>query len=332
MKGIRISHALAIVAVIGSAETFSGCNMGADPDLGAKLDTLTSIGRENATAWMRTDEDGHSELLVLGGSADGDSKRFVLTTFFPDMTGTLDAGTYTSTDERIVLRVESEYTKKLELDLPPISRTGSVREDFAVPKEISYAAAVKGGLLHLRPKAGAEIVMTEFWDVMAKIDLSADAGFDMLSRTFNLTTVSLQMRIPGFGGAGLLNYSNGPSEFVGAVDGASTIEMTSILPAAADIRLNGFQDFPGMVFTGNQLSTTDMDGNGNLTGTIHFTMKDPRKGRTLRIEGDLTYSLTLTNGTTSDGGYEVTLTTGEGQFVSWKEAENLDFRSILPPR
>ena len=60
-------------------------------------------------------------------------------------------------------------------------------------------------------------------------------------------------------------------------------------------------------------------------------MEDPREGGTYRISGDLSYDLTLGNGASSGGGYNVTLSNDTTWYVPFEEGETLDFRSILPP-
>lgn len=307
------------------------CNLGGYPDLGSKLDTLMSIGQEGAVAWMRTVDDGRSEILVLGELPDAEPARFVFVRMNPNSTGTISAGTYVLQNEQIILSVSSEYNKTLELDVPPSSRTGSTRTDFDPPQEIRYGAKLEGERLHLSSPAGT-MVMTDMWDVVSTIDVSTQEGVNMLSRVYNLSTVSLQMRIPGFGGAGLLQYASGPASFVGVVGGNASIEMTAVLSPVAELLFDEYEDYPGIILIGDQVSSTDMAGDGNLSGTMHFSMRDPRAGGDFAVEGDLTYELDLRNGTSSDGGYTITLSTGTVWTVPYQEGENMDFRLILPPR
>jgi hypothetical protein len=309
----------------------AGCDLGGYPDLASRLDTLEAIGQEDATAWMRTAVDGHSDILVLGGPAASASRGFVLITMHTNSTGTILAGTAAVTEERIVLSVTSTYEKKSELDEPPASRQGSTREDHQPPRKIVYEAEPKDGRLHLTQGGAPTMVMTDLWDVISTIDVTSQSGVEMLARVFNLSTVSLQMRIPGFGGAGLMQYAREPSEFVGVIRGKGTIEMKEVLNPLAEILFIDYQDYPGIVLNGDQLSKTDMGGNGNLSGTMRFSMVDPRGGGTFDIQGELTYQLTLTNGTSSEGGYTVVLSNGTTWTVPYKSAENMDFREILPP-
>jgi hypothetical protein len=335
MKQWNLSQPLCIARVLPRMLLLfamgQGCNVGSYPDLGSKLDPLTSIGDQGAAAWMRTATDGHSDFFVFGNSPAQGERRFIFVTMMRDCTGSMQAGTFEVQDDKIILKMESEYTKTLELDVPPSSREGSVRVDYSPPREIIWSAFIQNGLLHVSGEDGERMVMTDLWDVIPTIDVSSDAGVDMLVRLYNVTTVSLQMRIPGFGGAGLLQYSGEPSEFVGVIDGASSIEMTSVFSPVVEIAFADYKDYPGIVIDGKQVSSTDMKGDGTVTGPMHFAMADPREGGVFRIEGDLTYQITLKNGTSSDGGVDVTLSTGKKRLVPWYEGENLDFRSVLPP-
>lgn len=308
-----------------------GCNLGGYPDLGEKLDTLTSIGEANATAWMRTFTDGSSEILVLGSAENGDAGRFAWVTMAVDSTGTILAGSYQVAENRITLLVRSEYKKILELEVPPASRTGSTRVDHEPPLAVVCDAELIDGRLRLRDNEVEPRIMTNLWDVIPAIDVTTQTGVDMLARVFNLSTVALQMRIPGFGGAGLLQYAGSPAEFVGVVAGVSSIELTEVLNPVAEIFFDQYKDYPGIVLHGDQISKTSMAGDGHLEGTIHFTMADPRQGGVFRVEGDLTYHLSLTNGTSSDGGYTIVLSDGATWKVSHQEAETMDFRALLLP-
>ncbi len=328
----RTPCSLLRIAALLSFLMVSGCNLGGYPDLGEKLDTLTSIGEAKATAWMRTRADGSSEILVLGESENGDVGRFAWITMEVTSTGSILAGSYAVAENRITLLVRSEYTKILELEVPPASRNGSSRNDYDPPQSIVYDAELVDDRLHLQQDGDAEWVMTDLWDVIPAIDVTTQTGIDMLARVFNLSTVALQMRIPGFGGAGLLQYAGSPSDFVGVVAGMGSIELTEVLNPVAEIFFDQYKDYPGIVLHGDQISKTSMAGDGHLEGTIHFSMADPRKGGVFRVEGDLTYHLSLKNGTSSAGGYTIVLSDGATWDVSYREAENMDFRTLLPPR
>ena len=306
------------------------CNVGGYPDLGSRLDTLVSIGDGGATAWMKTDDEGASDILVLGDTADADTGRFALLHLRPNSTGTLRVGTYVVDDERIMLSVESEYRKISQLDVPPSARDGSVREDFDPPTVLACEADMVDGKLDIMLD-GNPSLMTNLWDVISTVDPAAQGGAAMLCRFFNLPVVSLQMRIPGFGGAGLLQYSGEPSNFAGVIGGKGSIRMTSVLSPTAEIAFADFRDFPGITVDGYQISATDMAGDGSLTGTMNFTMQDPRLEGAFSVSGEISYDMVLRNGTPSDGGYNVTLSNGTSDFVSYKDAETLDFRSVLPP-
>jgi hypothetical protein len=320
---------LAMIGLWFTAALFS-CNLGGYPDLGKKLDTLNSIGTSNATAWMRTTREGASEILVLGDASNGNAGGFVWVTMEKNTTGSMLAGNYEVGGNRMTLFVTSEYTKTLELDVPPSSRQGSTRQDNDPPVEMTYKAEKIDERLHLTADDGTLLTMTDLWDVISTIDVSTQAGVNMLARVFNLSTMSLFMRIPGFGGAGLLQYAREPSKFVGIIDGVGSIEMTSVLSPVAEIFFNDFQDYPGISLTGDQISTTDMAGDGHLEGTIRFSMVDPREGGEFSIAGDLTYDLILTNGTSSDGGYTIVLSNDTSWTVPYQEGETMDFRPLLP--
>ncbi len=324
-ESIRRFRCAALAALV-----LLGCNVGGYPDLGSELDNLAFTGSKNATAWMRTLADGSSELLVLGAAPEGRTAGFVLVTMRTDSTGTILAGEYTHRAATLVLSATSEYTKTAEFDRPPSGRTGSTRTDFETPEEMRFTLEETDGRLRLDGDDGTA-VMIDLWEVVSAIDPSTQAGMEMIARVYNLSTVSLQMRIPGFGGAGLLQYLNEPGEFVGVLGGRATIEMSSPTEPRAEILFFDYKDFPGMVLDGDQISKTDMSGEGTLTGTVRFSMNDPREGGTFHVAGDLTYRLGLTNGRSSSGGYTVIMDDGADWEIAYDTAETLDFRSLLPP-
>ena len=133
-----------------------------------------------------------------------------------------------------------------------------------------------------------------------------------------------QVRIPGFGGSSILQYST-PATFVGELSGTVRIGVSSILSPLTEIDDAGYADLAGAGVAGLQSTKVNISGNGYMYGTLDFVFRpvDPLAPVTgtvsYGVSGGGEDSIQLTAGLVTGGGYQVAVDGGSSGRVDGVE-------------
>ncbi len=120
----------------------------------------------------------------------------------------------------------------------------------------------------------------------------------------NLTVISSQARIPGFGGMGMLEYTS-TAAFAGTSSGGLTVKLESPFAPRTDITFTGFADFDGMVADGLQVTDVNLSGDGRMSGVLTFHLT-PAPGPPMAVSLDYG-NVSLANGVPTGGTYGVSV-------------------------
>ena len=130
-------------------------------------------------------------------------------------------------------------------------------------------------------------VVTLYDNIMGEaIDVRAKRFMQM----YELTIITSQTKIEGFRGMGMIQYLGRTVAFKGIRVG--TFEVTS------DFNYKGYSDYQGLTIHGLQRSQSGMSGDGNMSGTVDFTL-----GGSQTWTGSVNYDAIVLENTLPTKGY-----------------------------
>ncbi len=315
--------AIAVVAAPLLAAALTGC--GPYTDVGQKLDVgATILAGDTWIAATATE----ARLLVLGKpEQEGERAAFAFTSIaLPISAGTSVRalqGTYHESRADGWLRLEEtlEYRLADESAAALLSRHGSTRDD--IDRMVTFTQSRAGGRLALGggdPGVAASYVPLP--DALARLGAGTPFGPDTPSgaacafQLANLAVRSSQVRILGFGGPSMTQYSVA-AFFKGTLAGDVRVYFNG---SGADITYRDFADFAGVRIAGTQSTNVDWSGNGHMYGTVAVTLEPAplAGGATPPITGTIGYgdrngggdSIQIHDGLASGGRYVVALDAG----------------------
>lgn len=318
------------LAALGAAlaAALGGC--GRYAELAQKLDVTARIAGDT---WVAAGASRTETRLLLVGAPDASGAAPFQ---FTDISAPVHAdgtagtavlayqGTWTETGAGdATLRIAHTYSMPDESGVGILSRLGARRSDD--PRTIRVAVARAGGRLTITGDpslSGTYVGLTEAMRVLGTTTArDAACAYQM----FSLAIQSSEVRIIGFGGAGMTQYQR-PETYVGTVAGTVRVAMTGTTTVTTTITYAGFQDQGGIVVDGPQVTTSSWGGDGHMAGVMSYTLTplpvDPASAVTLT--GTLDYggagnpadAVQITNGNTSGGVYVSTLSGGVTARVS----------------
>ncbi len=295
----------------------AGC-IGPYPEVGQQLDLGITV--EGATTWVATSGD-EAKVLLFGAPNGLDPTTCGLVRITGGIAVETHLGSCTGNAElrRFAFAADVRYGLEDERAKSLLSRAGATRQEVSFVDEVAYAAA--GGRLQL--VGGAGLLAGEYVELtgaLGALDPATEAGAACAFQVANLAVLSSQVRVLGFNSGGMTQYLT-EAAFGGLLEGQLGVRVTNLLAPLATLSYQGFSDLTGVVLSGDQLTKTNLSGNGFMSGTVGFRLA--RRGPTGSAAlpdavGELTYgqpdgtgdSVRITNGTATSGAYLVTLTGG----------------------
>jgi hypothetical protein len=306
-----------LAAALFLAAALGGC--GPYAELGQKLDVgITIVGGES---WISA-SGSEVRVLVLGPpGAAGAPGAFAFTSMsIPIAAGTAawaTQGSFTgaATDLSITLHEKFLFRMDDERGTPLLQRHGSTRTD--VDQALSFGQARGGGQLVLTGDpsiAGTYVLLPE---ALARRGSSSPTDAACAFHLANLAVLSSQVRIIGFGSAGMTQYKT-PSTFQGALAGSVNVAVHGTFSVTTDITYSQFSDFAGVRIDGTQTTHSDAGGNGSMSGTVALTLSPLPSPPAQEIAGTISYgssadpgdAIQISDGTPTGGNYVVTLAGG----------------------
>jgi len=311
---------LAALPLLAALPALAGCLTAPYPNFAEQLDVANQVSGDSWVASADGPEGEEVKVLVVGDDGQGGDPRFSFTSILPRSVRKLQ-GTWlwNEATSRLVLTADYEYVFPDESGKPVTQRTGAQRR--AVTIEESLAASVSDGRLVLAGGSGALAgTYTLFREALGALGAAPEVSPGCAFRVFNLTILSSQVRIPSFGGTGILQYTT-PANFQGERTGAVTIGVANVFNPLTTIDYVEYSDFSGAAVAGLQSTQVNTAGNGYMFGTLEFAFRpvEPLP----QVTGTVTYgeqggggdSIRLTSGLVSGGGYQVAVSGGQGGFV-----------------
>jgi hypothetical protein len=305
------------------AAALGGC--GPYAELAQKLDVGVTIA--GGEAWISA-TGSEVRVLVLGPpDPTGAPAPFAFTSMsLPIAAGTAvwsTQGVWTGTaaDPSITLREMLLYRMDDERGTPLLERHGATRTD--VDRTLPFGQSRAGGRLVLSgdpSMAGTYVLLPE---ALARLGSSSPADAACAFHVANLAVLSSEVRIIGFGSAGMTQYKTSAS-FRGTVSGSVNVAVHGTFSVTTDITYTQFSDFAGVRIDGTQTTNVDAGGNGSMSGTVSLALFPQPSPPAQEIDGSISYgssadpgdAIQISSGSPTGGNYIVTLAGGGTTKVS----------------
>lgn len=292
---------------VASAALLAGCGgLGPYADVGQKLDVgLRLTGGE---AWVSV-ADPDVRILVLGRTPDGLPSQFAFSVLSVPVGAGISNHTlqgYWQEHDKMILTEQTDYTLPNERSVGLNSRFGSRRRDDV--NRVFVLDTTRTDRLTLGGDPTFAGTYTPLGTALAHLGTATASDAACAYYVANLTVMTAQVRILGFGGPAMVQYRS-PETFEGTISGAVRVGMSGDI-LAPDVRID-FQslvDFPGVQLDGAQLTHTDSGGNGRTEGTVRFTIQPAAPAPALT--GAVLYDLDITNGFAGGGQYHIAIDGG----------------------
>ncbi len=294
-----------LALLLGSLAALS-CNLGPYPDLLEPVDKLPPI-EGSANGWILVESDA-TQVLVLG--EDG---SYLWSTVRRDTSVRAEQGAFVEDAGRIT------FTSSVVYDFPMESGPVEDREgarDEEVEAEHTYEFdATDDGLSVALDGVGTFISLT---DAVRTLDMESEFDRACLMRTVQLSVRTVQARIRGFGGAGLLIYRDNETDYSGLLSGRLLILLEGLTNPLTTISYETFGDFPELVLFDTFTTLVDSSGTGEMAGEMRFAFGhdateagDSSEGLDLDFAGAIGYgpedAIQITAGDVTGGSYRLRL-------------------------
>ncbi len=305
-------RSLAAMLLVGAA--LGGC--GPYTELGQKLDVGVTIA--GGETWI-TASGSVVRILVLGPPDPGGAPvPFAFTSMtIPIAAGTAvwsAQGTWTGTaaSPSIALRERLLYRMDDERGTPLLQRHGATRDD--VDRTLSFGQSRAAGQLVLTGDdsiAGTYVLLPE---ALAHLGSATADDAACAFHVANLAVLSSQVRIVGFGSAGMTQYKT-PASFKGTMAGSVNVAVSGFTSIDTDITYTQFSDFGGVRIDGTQSTHVDAGGDGSMSGIVTLAFFPQPSPPAQELDGAISYggggdAIQISNGSPTGGNYVVTLTGG----------------------
>jgi len=274
--------------VIGALLFFS-CDIGGFQDLAEMIDPTTPIG-ENSYSYMRTTLDGTNNVteLITYSESDGDGNGELVFIVLVDDADDLDPANwklhvsmiradYILSDTTITLKpyivYHNQYTAGLtnatQRDDPDdFDQIVSLTHLNYVTDDHSFDDSVADTLTY--DSNNYTSVTTLYDNIMRESDAMVRAKQFM--QMYELTIITSQTKIEGFGGMGMIQYLGRTVAFKGIRVGTFELTSEGAFSNTTDFNYKGYSDYQGLTIHGLQRSQSGTSGDGNMSGTVDFTL------------------------------------------------------------
>ncbi len=293
----------------------------------AELAQTLDVGATSAGGQAWISASGTQARVLLLGPPDpaGGPAAFAFTSMsLPIAAGTAvwsAQGEWTgaATDPSITLRERLLYRMDDERGTPLLQRHGATRTD--VDRSLSFGQSRAGGRLVLTGDASIAGTYLLLPDALARLGSSSATDAACAFHLANLAVLSSQVRIIGFGSAGMTQYKT-PASFRGTVAGRVDVSVSGTFSATTDITYVQFSDFPGVRIDGTQTTHVNASGDGSMSGTVALALLPSPPAS--ELDGTISYgsaadpgdAIQISNGSPSGGNYVVNLAGGGSAKVS----------------
>jgi hypothetical protein len=317
-----VSRAVVIAATLAAA--LPAC--GPYPDVAQKLDVTTPIA--DGETWIAA-SGTELRVLLLGEPAGGGDAEFAFTAMEMDISAGTSASSLQGTWREdgagaATFDARLEYTLPDERGRAPLARIGTSREDVSRTLHVGFTRSANELVIGGEPSLAGRYVL--FRAALARLGTSTVDDAACAFQVANLGIRSSEVRIIGFGGAGMTQYFS-PETYVGTLAGTLRVSLDGSFASGitTTIAYSGFSDLAGLRVDGPQITDVNAGGDGHMSGTMSFVLEPLAGGQpgapiTGTIDfggaGDPADAVGISNGTASGGVYVVALDGGGAARVS----------------
>ena len=269
-------------------------------ELAQKLDVTARIAGDT---WIAAGPDRALEtrILLVGRPDANGVAPFSFTSIAADCLTLQGTWTESGSAGDAALRVAHTYT--MPAATGP-NAAGSQRDDKPWSLRITVARSgnrlVVSGDIRL---AGTYVALA---DALAGLGAATERDAACAYQVASLSIQGSEIRIIGFGSAGMTQYLNSAS-FIGTIGGTVTVSMSIGTSVRMRVAYDGFEDEGGVRLSGAQTTSTSWGGSGGMSGAVGFSIAPPSLDPAMvatAITGTIDYgTVTLAGGNTSGGAY-----------------------------
>ncbi|MCP4598986.1 MAG: hypothetical protein GY847_00325 [Proteobacteria bacterium] len=303
-------------------------------DLAEQLDTTIEVGNEGHSTWLRRDSHG-VELALLGELNDEGNGQIVFMMIEENSQTMLTFGAYTRNNSADEITVDYQllYSMPFDPDKAPINKEGATKVEMDTT--VKYQLSIDEDTLTLDGDSESR-VFRSLTSVLSTIDPTTEDGAIMIGKFYKISILTSQARVPGFGGARMVQYINKKVSFKGMISGEFTLESSNVFEPETHIVYKDFVDYSGISLNGDLATLASMSGRGHVFNSVDFTMTvDPHNpsqvisGTVFYGNKDGTDAVKIVKGVAGGGTYKLTINGGEQIAIDWEEFNRMDFSSIL---
>ncbi len=308
------------LAALSLGIALAGC--GRYAELAQKLDVTARVVGDTWIAASPTDRT-EIRVLMVGKPDDKGNAAFSFTAAqFPYAAGawgTTLQGFWSEvgTSGATTLVLEHEYYMPDESGVGILNRRGSYRVDDT--QVVALTVTQSAGRLVVTGDdrmTGTYVPLVQaLGGIGGATERDATCAFELA----NLGLLSSDVRIIGFGGVGMTQYSQAET-YVGTIAGSLVVSVSGFASNTTRIAYGGFVDLGGVTVDGTQLTYANSSGSGHMDGVLTFSLApvaaDGTAGAPLAGSidygggGDSASAIQISNGNAVGGVYIVALAGG----------------------
>jgi len=239
-----------------------GCSPQGYADFGTPVDRSVSLASDSHSTWMGPADQG-VQWLTLAPIAEGRGEltwgRHV------GAVVTVDVGNYEVVGDTLEVHTTLRFTMPDEEGLSTLQKQGSSAEELDVYTTLPYATEEGAVTLDGEP----------LWPLPTVVErLLASEERSVVYSFFRLFPATVQTRIQGFGGAGMIQYFGKSTPFAGRIGGQMVLSAENPLGPRTEFCYQDFSDVSGVSLEGCQSQRVDTSGAGYLFGELAVSIVD----------------------------------------------------------
>lgn len=258
----------------------ASCNTGPYPSLGQEIDILQPLGNAAHVSFMRTMND-RLEMLVVAKADPDDADsvpRFIYSTIGENDETKSWAGTWNYREEASTLVLNSQilFVRPDEVGVSPINAGGSYSEEDSRTLIITYRpspAEISSDELFNGDVGSLADGWVHLDEVLDALDPDTQKGAEELFSLVYASTFTVLPRIPSFGGAGMIQYTDPGGTFNSLLGGPLHVLVTGLAKPESFLTYDEYSDLSGVVMDGGQNNVTNTKGEGYYHGTLDFEIR-----------------------------------------------------------
>ena len=323
---------------------FVSCDIGGFQDLAEMIDPTTPIG-ENSYSYMRTTTDGDGNNvteLITYNEPDGDGNgELAFISIVDDIAGakvtvSLARATYNLSGTNITLAPYFAYYNEYSAGLGNAKQSDDP-SDFEQVVSTTFLDDITGA--HTFDDSVSDTLTYDdnnYTSIAALYDNIMGKAKDVRAKQFmqmyELTIITSQTKIEGFGGMGMIQYLGRTVALNGIRVGTYNLTSEGTFNNTTDFDFKNYSDYQGLTLNGLQRSQSDRHGDGNMSGTVDFTLV----GSSETWTGSVNYDAIVLENTLPTKGYYKIIFDGiddQGTNVDSLQTTNpgsFDYTAILP--